>query len=259
MKKKVLVILLVFVMACCTACGLGETSGDKEENTRTEKEDKFNKDKHKDAEEKEEQEAEESADVEEQAEDVEFEAESEDVVAVGEIITFGNDTYSNEWIILDRDGDKLFILNKYAVKISKFHNKWEEITWETSELRSWLNNDYFNEAFSESERALIQQTYLVNDDNPQYGTEGGNDTTDYIFILSANEVINYLGADQFHPCTTPDGTMTPWWLRVPGRDNKAFTGINIDGGVISYYGTSVFAAEECGVRPAMWIDASALK
>ena len=66
------------------------------------------------------------------------------------------------------------------------------ITWENSTLRQYLNNEFYNK-FSSKEKTQIAETRLVNNNNPWYGTDGGNDTTDKIFLLSIEEVVKYFG------------------------------------------------------------------
>ena len=57
--------------------------------------------------------------------------------------------------------------------------------WGSSSLRRWLNEDFYNTAFSEEEKALIVRTTLTNrgySDRFNYA-----DTEDYVFLLSYNE------------------------------------------------------------------------
>ena len=62
------------------------------------------------------------------------------------------------------------------------------VTWEKSSLRAWLNKKFIKRAFIDEEREKINITEIVNQDNPVYGTEGGNNTFDKIFLLSLSEV-----------------------------------------------------------------------
>ncbi|MCR5685036.1 MAG: fibronectin type III domain-containing protein [Lachnospiraceae bacterium] len=124
-----------------------------------------------------------------------------------------------EWICLDYDEDEgaaLFI-SRYVVDREYYHNEFDYITWEECELRSWLNEDFLYEAFSENERKnLILQTEVVNDLNNSYGINGGEDTKDRIFLLSYNEA-NYYG---IYGATLFDGTKISYLLRSPGKTQK---------------------------------------
>ena len=71
---------------------------------------------------------------------------------------------------------------KYAASSS------DHSTWENSYLRSWLNNAFYNTAFTEDEHAAIITTTI---DNLNYGeTDSPNlgDTQDKIYLLSEGEV-----------------------------------------------------------------------
>lgn len=87
------------------------------------------------------------------------------------------------------NGD-LFLLSDQNLDSKKYNDKFASITWEYSTIRSWLNGDFINSAFSSNEQMAIKTTNLKNDDNPEYGTMGGNDTEDRIFLLSIDEAKN---------------------------------------------------------------------
>lgn len=68
--------------------------------------------------------------------------------------------------------------------------------YETSSIRAWLNNDFYNIAFTSAEQSTIATTTLNNDGYcTLVGRAGhedfdGNDTNDKIFLLSYNEATN---------------------------------------------------------------------
>lgn len=68
--------------------------------------------------------------------------------------------------------------------------------YETSSIRKWLNNDFYNTAFTDSEKKEISTTTLNNDGcYTSVGITGyekldSNETKDKIFLLSYNEVRN---------------------------------------------------------------------
>lgn len=168
----------------------------------------------------------------------------------GDIIIFGsyeqdnkksNGEESIEWIVLSNNGSELFVLSKYALDWQFYNEEYGAVTWENCTLREWLNDDFYNAAFSSSEKSMIKTTYVVNNDNREYGTEGGNDTWDKIFLLSLEEVTNrqlgfkniakesnvarecaptaYAGlhANSRNGPRTSEGYVgCAWWLRSPG-------------------------------------------
>ncbi len=218
----------------------------------------------------------------------------------GDIITFGKYEQDNdpdngkepiEWIVLSSDGKELFVLSKYALDCIPYNIKNEKVTWENCTLRKWLNDDFYNAVFSKSEMSMIKTTEVKNDDNPvvgtEYGSEGGNDTKDQIFVLSMNEATNtsygfnsdYRKEDIYRRCsatkyakaqgvqsydqiatgsqwkeyTTAEGEPTCyWWLRTPGLTSFTVTGGDIAGGIHSY-GYQVYD-KIFAVRPAMVLN-----
>ena len=200
---------------------------------------------------------------------------------VGDIIEFGayeqdNDISNGkepiEWQVLERDDDKVLLISKYALDCKQYNTEMEDVTWETCTLRTWLNETFLNEAFSEAEQRIIQTTAVSADKNPNYSTNPGNATKDKIFLLSINEVIEYFASEEVRMCVPTayaiangafvsafykvDGAGTCWWwLRTPGHYQYPVAVVHIDGGVDSD-GADVYGAL-CGVRPAMWIDLDA--
>ena len=185
---------------------------------------------------------------------------------VGDIITFGN--YGGraiEWQVLAVEGSKVLVISKYGLDAQPYNTEYTDVTWETCTLRSWLNGNFYNSAFSVAEKSKIQMTNVKNDNNPDYGTPGGNATKDKIFLLSIQEAQNYFNSDSSrmcyptqyaieHGCLTDFNTHSGacrWWLRSPGlqRDSKAY--INFEDGSIYMVGRDV-DGDELAVRPALW-------
>ena len=115
-------------------------------------------------------------------------------VFVGDILQFG--VYS--WRVLDVQDNRALLLTEQIIAHQPFHDRefnriGRDSEWETSRLRHWLNNDFYNN-FSSTERAQIASTTIINTDNPWFGWRGdGNNTIDKIFLLSFDEVVRYFG------------------------------------------------------------------
>ena len=225
-------------------------------------------------------------------------------LAAGDTVVFGNYYYDYkypkdkmpiEWVVLDvRDGRAL-IISKYALMNYPYLDHSGTCTWETSSVRDWLNNDFYKEAFTEEERKVIGLTGLTNADNPKYGTDGGNNTTDYVFVLSADEAGTYFSSDKerqakgttwaynnglalISPETGDYSSVVfngaygyiadyncMYWLRTPGADNGAAAfvdekGTVQPGGSYAYYYPNAdpkvaSPLPELGVRPVLWLNA----
>ena len=140
-----------------------------------------------------------------------------------------------KWQILSKNGNDLFLLADKALDCKAYNETYTGVTWETCTLRTWLNDDFLNTAFSEAEQKGITTTNVVNADNPEYTTNGGNNTKDKIFLLSLDEVANTSYGfrsdrgyyDQARICeatsyakkqgaSTNDKDSSWCWLRSPG-------------------------------------------
>ena len=91
-----------------------------------------------------------------------------------------------EWIVLDKKDNKVLLLSKYILSINKYNEVLEDITYENSTIRSYLNNSFLDEAFNEDEKNKIILTTNENDKS-----NDSNKTEDYAFLLSKEEVKKY--------------------------------------------------------------------
>lgn len=110
-----------------------------------------------------------------------------------------------KWRVLSVDGDDAFLLADQNLDAGSYNKSYTDVTWETCTRRSWLNgygassnvdsidyssDNFIDAAFTSAEKNVIRQVTVVNEDNPYYGTEGGNDTKDKVFLLSIAEASN---------------------------------------------------------------------
>lgn len=110
-----------------------------------------------------------------------------------------------KWRVLSVDGNDAFLVADTNLDAQRYNDTYVKVTWETCTMRSWLNgygsdsnvcskdyssDNFIDRAFTASEQNAIKTTTVVNADHPEYNTEGGNDTTDKVFLLSYDEVTN---------------------------------------------------------------------
>ena len=151
------------------------------------------------------------------------------------------------WRILAIKNERALIISEDILLERAYHIKYEDITWEECELRQYLNEQFYNETFSADEKKRIIETMVVNNDNPDYGTYGGNDTYDKIFLLSIEEAKKYVDNDVYLL------TKTGWWLRSPGNYSN-FAACTDYGSHVNSGGGFVKSDYDCGVRPVLWLD-----
>lgn len=107
-----------------------------------------------------------------------------------------------EWqVIGTRDGHTL-LLSKYALDCKRYGERYMDTTWDNRMFRAWLNNDFYNKAFSASDMKRIVTAHNENPDSYElykpwnsgsnvWGAEGGNTTDDKVFLLSWTEARDY--------------------------------------------------------------------
>ena len=113
---------------------------------------------------------------------------------IGETIEFGNYPQEEdgtekpiEWIVMKNEGNQVLLLSKYVLDTKPYNKESKAVTWETSDIRKWLNNEFYTTAFNKAEKGRIQTTLIKNEDNFETKTSGGNDTKDKVFLLSQKE------------------------------------------------------------------------
>lgn len=215
-------------------------------------------------------------------------------ISVGDYLVFGTYEQDNdlsngpediEWLVINvpkyaDSEDEIFAISRYVLDCQPYHSTETNTTWETCTLRSWLNNDFLNTAFTFEEQQVIINSEQFANPNPDYPfTKQGNNTYDKVFLLEISDFT--YGA--FYPfCNTDEilgiptnyaiskGLVTyseielngrypcEWWLRTAGvsedhaatvEDNKVNShGPRVDVG--AYY---LDSEKGLGVRPALII------
>jgi len=174
---------------------------------------------------------------------------------IGDVIEFAG----FEWRILDVQDGNTFIISENIFINSFFNATNENLSWEESHVRQYLNDEFYN-SLSESDRNRIVETLLTNrlhtfeEDERQYDSE----TLDRIFLLSSDEVNEFMSGHNsvrrvWHIET---GSLENWWLRtvtptmLDGR--QQVLRVNGNGSTVTS-NVNGPGSDNVGVRPAMWI------
>ena len=197
-----------------------------------------------------------------------------------------------KWRVLSVDGDDAFLMADQGLDCKKYNETRTSVTWETCTLRSWLNGysaadnvdgkdyssgNFINTAFTATERSAIKYSWVVNDDNPSYGTDGGNSTLDRIYLLSIDDVTNsrfgfynifnnssatrnmivtnYV-RERNDEVSTDTGQvgLSAWWLRSPAYYGEGASALQRDGSAYEY---GVYASSGgVDVRPVLHLNLS---
>lgn len=85
----------------------------------------------------------------------------------------------------------MLLLSEKGLDCKRYHDEYSGAVWENCSLRAWLNETFYETAFSEEEKQRILLTDVTADPNPEHKTDPGNDTKDHVFLLSIKEAKEY--------------------------------------------------------------------
>ena len=160
-----------------------------------------------------------------------------------------------EWVILYKDNDKAFVISKYILDKIQYstNTKWNGTSWEKSYARKWLNNDFYDAAFSNSEKNLIIPTSVKPDEIAGDMASPGNATKDRIFIPGLKEYEDYCKgkdvAKELYTAYSSHVDAHGYWIR-----HRRWIELGMIPRVMSGMVSFKVADEYSGVRPAMWIS-----
>ena len=146
-----------------------------------------------------------------------------------------------EWQVLARENNKALVISRYVLDKRRFDP--ESNDWSESEIRQWLNDEFYSSTFSDKEKARI---ISFNQDN--------------VFLLSRKEAEKYFANSDARRCSPTayakaKGALEMydfWWLRSPNPnigDEVYFVscgGDVDDNDYVDYRRGSV--------RPALWVN-----
>ena len=99
-----------------------------------------------------------------------------------------------KWRVLETDGSTALVVADVGLDDQRYNATYTGVTWETCGLRAWLNQTFRDDALTPAQQGAVVPQTLANDDNIDYGTPGGNPTTDQVFLLSESDVWSTDGA-----------------------------------------------------------------
>ena len=188
-----------------------------------------------------------------------------------------------EWDILTESSGKSLIIANLILDSQDYYPKLTTSSfshnggtgyannYELSNIRKFLNDNFYNTAFNDLQKALIEITEVDNSvaSTGQWSNSNAcNNTNDKMFLLSYMEAITYYSSDartaqgtDYAKCqglyvyTSPGPYQGNgcWWLRSPSDNdaNAASNAYNVNrDGYISYIDVCY---TYYGVRPACWI------
>ena len=110
------------------------------------------------------------------------------------------------------------------------HSNRKSVIWEKTDLRKWLNELFYDIAFSQNEKDRIITVRNENPPNPKYNVGGGTATEDKVFLLSLDELTAYgyvfkdnnITDHVAASGTIGGGWIWSCWLRTNGKTANRF-------------------------------------
>ncbi len=184
----------------------------------------------------------------------------------------GNGPEEIEWVVLDRQDNRVLLLSSYILERIPFNNEYARTTWESSTIREWLNNDFYYIAFNEEAQKYISLTLVEPElstwTSPSNQESAGNVTKDHVFLLSISEtetigsrVILRVARTTVHAGIFDEPA---WWLRntLTYKNNSGET--VFEAHYMQYNGNTEYRGKVSGefhnsdfivgARPAIWIE-----
>lgn len=179
-----------------------------------------------------------------------------------------------EWVVLEKTQNSALLLSKHPVSYMGHSKQADEfVYWSNSDIREWLNNEFYSTAFNDIEKLFIRETELKTLKN-MYGRSYEDEITiDRLFLISQQDCYKYFNAnvENYNEkiCTSEYdyrgedyGSGTDFWTRTPyeydGKDiYHAYDAFNISFADVTAHGmvdAGYLPLPMCvGVRPAMWV------
>ena len=216
-------------------------------------------------------------------------AESTVPIEIGEHVMYGS--YQGEpveWRVLDKKDREILLLSEYGLDAQPFDTSGKSrVDWKDSTIRKWLNDDFYNSAFSEKEKENIVESKSegFEEYNTSMNLTGGGkpyaylerEIEDKVFLLSNTELCAYFSEDPYPGCysdpyahkellcyptayakqqleTRYQTETCGWWLC-----NHVYEDDSVE--LVSAYGQGSGTSREnikantksIAVRPAMWV------
>ena len=112
--------------------------------------------------------------------------------------TAAGDPMPIEWLVLAQEENRQLLLAKNVLDALPYNDSYgDKVDWATCTLRSWLNGEFLETAFTDEERDRIALVLNNNDNDSCPGclTCNGEATEDHVFCLSLTEACGYFNVE----------------------------------------------------------------
>ena len=103
-----------------------------------------------------------------------------------------------EWEVLETNSTGVLLITRYVLDAIQYDTDMNVTNWGSSNLRMWLNTDFYQDCFCNGDRLFMVPVTTTNGNNLFFGTEGGDDTEEKIFILDLEQLKKYYSMDLWY-------------------------------------------------------------
>lgn len=178
------------------------------------------------------------------------------------------------WKIISRNGNEMLLLCDMVIDNKRYDDTYNN--YKDSEVRAWLNNEFYNSAFSDLQKAMIDTSIVDNSVASTGFTENTyacENTQDKIFLISyvnATNSIYGLNSNNYRKKNSTDFARankiymdvdprnygySSWWLRSPVNNDNSYVYQVFSDGRVDEVGDWV-QNSHVGIVPALQIKIS---
>lgn len=185
---------------------------------------------------------------------------------VGDSVLFGRFPEKDDcvmkplkWRVLEMKAGKALLITENEI-MSHRDNLDQKGVWKDCCIRNLLNKGFYESAFTEIERSQIVCSTIENPENREHHTKGGPSTKDWVFLLSVDEVEQYMPTEESRTSSPTEYAHNQcsekrdcgyWQLRTPGKAGWGSAAVADDTGFCDMTGNHVGYSY---LRPVIWVE-----
>ena len=169
------------------------------------------------------------------------------------------------WRVLSVEKDHAVIITEDNIDAMHYSSSSDMLFWEDSDIRQFLNSNFYDNAFSDKEKQMILSSEIPNYKNVVFRTNSGNKTTDRVYLLSIEEAARLFDGNPERIAAptsyalskglfTSNNGKAWWWLRSSGNLESYASDVDYGGDVDSYGSDKLVSLE--GIRPVIRVSLS---
>lgn len=200
----------------------------------------------------------------------------DDTVTLGTFEQDGDTSNGKEamtWTVYEVSDGKALLISDVCIYLLPYNENGDDNSWTNSTVRAWLNNEFYDTAFSEEEKECVCETEIgtyrlsVNENSKFREIDGEEEKTiDRVFVphifeywsLTCEPEVSDFAKEIFKGNYGSDDYQTMFWIRNPYEEEKDIAcGYNDESKRSTGY--TIQPDTDAFVRPAVFVDARKLK